>query len=219
MAVTALSDIYNSESITDVSGSLLATGGVNGGDGGRIETSGASLQLPGLHVRLNALRGDSGLWLQDPSDYFIYDDFNIATALNSGTWVTIQTSSGSEEFASPSTAAEFGDIELTANLLASPSSDTALTLEAGGDIKIYGNIVVDPDATTKLDIVAKAGGFIDVGVNQNLESNGMFSSFFGPIGRMQIILLKLLQEIDHSDRGWRTLESSGGIIILLVELQ
>ena len=49
--IVVWSDILASDSNTDIGGTFLAAGGPQGGDGGRIETSGATLSLaPGLKI-------------------------------------------------------------------------------------------------------------------------------------------------------------------------
>ena len=72
--IVVWSDITNPDSVTTVAGTLLASGGREGGDGGRIETSGTELHLEdGLEVQAGSLNGEAGLWLQDPYDYTIDD--------------------------------------------------------------------------------------------------------------------------------------------------
>ncbi|MDR3448937.1 MAG: MBG domain-containing protein [Alphaproteobacteria bacterium] len=57
-----------SDGKTDVSGAMQAKGGPNGGDGGYVETSGASLTLEKyLFVNTGAAKGSGGLWLLDPT--------------------------------------------------------------------------------------------------------------------------------------------------------
>src|SRR5690606_8991044 len=65
--VVAWSDIKDLDSRTDVAGVLMARGGALGGDGGRIETSGATLSVRGA-PDASAPLGQGGLWLIDPTD-------------------------------------------------------------------------------------------------------------------------------------------------------
>lgn len=69
--VVAWSDVGKSDSSTRVYGSLLAKGGINGGNGGRIETSGYWLDVNGIVADASAKRGTSGNWLLDPYDITI----------------------------------------------------------------------------------------------------------------------------------------------------
>lgn len=99
-------------------GNITARGGAQGGNGGFVETSGArSLDTSSAQVDASAPNGTPGTWLLDPSDITIQpmgtgtlagglfdppttgaasiiDPLTIETALNSGTNVTITTSSG-----------------------------------------------------------------------------------------------------------------------------
>ncbi|MEO6800573.1 MAG: MBG domain-containing protein [Rhodanobacter sp.] len=96
-------------------GSISAEGGVNGGNGGLVETSGGGISLGGIEVSAKAPRGAAGQWLIDPYDVTIVhgnaagtlpatpfdpitdstiQDGDINNALNSGNNVTIGTGSG-----------------------------------------------------------------------------------------------------------------------------
>ena len=107
------SDITNKNSLTNVQGTLEAKGGINGGDGGKIETSGHQVYLDGIKISASAYQGSSGTWLIDPYDVVIgtsasgtaySDNFvpgassyilasSINTSLNAGTNVSISTGS------------------------------------------------------------------------------------------------------------------------------
>ena len=69
--VVAWSDVSNSQSATKVYGSLMARGGSEGGDGGRIETSGHWIDVAGLRADAAAPRGKAGQWLLDPADLLV----------------------------------------------------------------------------------------------------------------------------------------------------
>ena len=66
--VVAWSDTQNSAGMTKVQGILLARGGAEGGDGGRIETSGRWISTSGALGDASALKGIGGQWLFDPYD-------------------------------------------------------------------------------------------------------------------------------------------------------
>ena len=63
--IVVWSDINNPRSLTIVSGELKARGGADYGNGGRIETSGYTLDVYGIRVDASAENGINGLWLLD----------------------------------------------------------------------------------------------------------------------------------------------------------
>ena len=64
--IVVWSDITNPESVTSVAGSLFVEAGVAGGDGGRIETSGADLMCGVFMFRLLQKMVTMDLWLLGP---------------------------------------------------------------------------------------------------------------------------------------------------------
>ncbi len=86
---------------TQVQGRITATGGVQGGNGGLVETSGLrQLDVAGARVDAGAVRGLPGAWIIDPSDITIattggtVTPAQIAASLDSGTNVRLTTASG-----------------------------------------------------------------------------------------------------------------------------
>jgi hypothetical protein len=72
--VVLWSDITKADSITFADGSLFARAGVNGGDGGQIETSGRFLDVGNrISVSTKSIKGKDGEWLLDPDDLWIRD--------------------------------------------------------------------------------------------------------------------------------------------------
>lgn len=69
-----------SDDHTEFYGNIYARGGINGGDGGFVETSGKKTLLAEGYVDLTAAHGDKGTYLLDPENIIIYgavdDDFN-----------------------------------------------------------------------------------------------------------------------------------------------
>jgi hypothetical protein len=59
--------LWSNESTT-AKGSISAQGGVNGGNGGKVETSGHHLDVNGIKVRAGSAKGKAGDWLLDPYD-------------------------------------------------------------------------------------------------------------------------------------------------------
>jgi hypothetical protein len=64
--VVLWSDVHDHASLTSVSGEIIATAGLLGGDGGKVETSGRVLDVMGF---VDA--GKGGEWLLDPVDITI----------------------------------------------------------------------------------------------------------------------------------------------------
>ena len=93
--VVAWSNTQNTNSVTRVAGELLARGGPNGGDGGKIETSGHWLATDGVSGDAAAPKGKAGQWLFDPYDVTITT--SGSTVDNTGVWAA---SSGSSSVSS-----------------------------------------------------------------------------------------------------------------------
>lgn len=160
-------------------GSITARGGMQGGDGGLIETSGHWLDVAGISVNASAKNGNSGTWLLDPADVTIsaagttggtitggvftpdpsadtatVDVATIITALNAGTDVTINTANAND-FGSGN-----GDITVGAAITwtdASLGDPSVLTLNAVRDVVVNNAIT-----STWGDLVAVAGRDIKV---------------------------------------------------------
>ncbi len=124
-------------------GSISARGGINGGNGGFVETSGQYLNVNGSFVDLRAPLGTTGTWLLDPTNIYIATDQASATAAGmSGTDDSADTSP-------PPTFEATGSVQdslLTINTLttALDSADILVTTtnpSGTGDGNI---IVVDP---------------------------------------------------------------------------
>jgi filamentous hemagglutinin family protein len=82
---------------TQVSGSLSARGGSDGGDGGFIDTSAKMVNIAGAHIDASAAKGKGGQWLIDPTDILIdtATAAPIREALDNGTSTTVTTPDGS----------------------------------------------------------------------------------------------------------------------------
>lgn len=131
------SDVTNKQSITRVSGEIYANGGIQTGDGGQIETSGATLFTDGVSGSASASKGQSGLWLFDPTNITISNAgatsitgdssassilaSSVEAILNSGTSVSITTAAA---------GAGEGDITLSADIRKTGGSDATLNLKA-----------------------------------------------------------------------------------------
>jgi filamentous hemagglutinin family protein len=199
--VVAWSDIQKSDSVTRAYGVFEAKGGVNGGDGGRIETSGHWLDTTGVEGSAAAAHGNAGEWLFDPYNVTIvgansngsFDGGNpdtwapsgdnstilntdINTKLEGGTSVTITTGSA---------GTQNGDITISSAITkASGNSDVTLILRAENSI-IQDADISNTGGTGKLDIVFDADydssgngdGLGIVLLKQDITTNGGDVSF------------------------------------------
>ena len=170
------------EETTQFAGEISATGGLWGGDGGFVETSGKeSLTVSGTVV--------SGIWLLDPNnitiqatgadtnvtgnpDFVTTDDSGIVTtgsietALNAGTSVTVTTETGGANL-------EEGDITVVDPITKTTGGNASLTLNAEGDIFVNAPIT---SISNRLDVNLN-GDFINntqgrVEVNSPIVTNG-----------------------------------------------
>ena len=125
-------------------GVLLAKGGLEGGDGGRIETSGYKLNINNSRVSTKSFSGKDGDWLLDPynieitgsgsSDYTANEDdeqisaSTLVSALASSN-ITVRTDGGGSQ-----------DGNITVSSAISSSSSNDLTLQSNNDIFINASI-------------------------------------------------------------------------------
>ena len=151
--VVLRTDVSNPSSQTTVSGKIVAQGGQQGGNGGRIETSGAWLNVQGLQVATLAPAGQTGDWLLDPYNITISTATTSGGALSAGTFTPtanssvlqntqLQTALGSSNVTVSTTGAgsQTGTISITAGL--SWSSSNTLTLSANSTISGSGAIAM-----------------------------------------------------------------------------
>ncbi|MBW0181802.1 MAG: CHAT domain-containing protein [Vulcanococcus sp.] len=80
--IVVWSDIKDPAAATRAYGAFSANGGVNGGDGGRIETSGHYLDVAGIQISTSSVTGKTGLWLLDPTDILISSSPTSSLSLN-----------------------------------------------------------------------------------------------------------------------------------------
>ncbi|WP_341317022.1 filamentous hemagglutinin N-terminal domain-containing protein [Paraburkholderia sp. IMGN_8] len=166
-------------------GTLSAMGGPQGGNGGRIETSGHYLDTAGAQINASAPKGVGGTWVLDPFDVLITDapttvdpTFNgmfnssaqqseittgsIDHQLNLGTNVVIST------LQTTPSGSRLGDITLDGPIQKTMGPAATLTLEASGSIVMNGtsahsvpSITDEPSATLTpgpLNIILEAKG-------------------------------------------------------------
>ncbi|MFX15108.1 filamentous hemagglutinin N-terminal domain-containing protein, partial [Salmonella enterica] len=183
-----------SDDYTNFRGTILARGGVQGGDGGRVETSSHhNLQAFG-DVDASAVKGNAGEWLLDPFDITVVSgstdtDVNEGTGndgiftpdsgtsqvsngtleqrLNNGTNVTIKTAKEN------SGSTQWGNITVNAGINHTANNNVSLTLEADGNINITNHNITS--TAGKLDVNLLGAGSHDGTItlnNATVSSNG-----------------------------------------------
>ncbi len=196
--VVAWSDVTNPLSVTRAYGTFEAMGGTNGGDGGRIETSGHWLDVAGISVSASSPTGTAGLWLLDPYNVTISSNIinnngswdttssdpfwipngtssniwvhDIENQLNSGTNVTVQT-------LGIGTGNQEGIISIDTNINITSISNVKLTLNAYDHINLTSDIIdsgSDTNSKLDLDFITVIGGVTGLG---NITGNNGATTF------------------------------------------
>ncbi len=141
-----------SDGLTRFAGTISARGGALSGDGGRVETSGATLGIDaGATVVTSAPAGEAGNWLLDPDDLSIVDTGSEDTTLSGGVLAF----------------GDGGSIILTDTIEGALLSGN-VTLQANNDIKVQGSVNVETANTLELD----AGRSITFDKNVSLSNIG-----------------------------------------------
>jgi len=169
--VVLWSDVTNANSVTAVYGSIYAEGGVNGGDGGEVETSGYILDSLSANVSTTSKLGETGLWLLDPFDYVIgaaqAGQITTALNLNNVSILTTYTGSGISGYSAPS-----GVGNITINAAIYSFSSNSLTLTADNQIRINAGL----NLVGGFSAVASSGILINADV-----LTGGNQSYSGPV--------------------------------------
>ena len=174
-----------SDGTTKVWGTLDASGGAQGGDGGNIETSGHELDVTGITVNAAGLFGSAGTWLLDPYSLTVSGGATTATqspaatwtanaggstvlnttinaALNAGTSVVLQTSGSLGD------GQGLGDITVSAAIDKTAGAAASLTLKAAGSISVGAAIT-------------STSGALNVTLNSNTLGGGGYVGISAPI--------------------------------------
>ncbi|EKC2495860.1 filamentous hemagglutinin N-terminal domain-containing protein, partial [Salmonella enterica] len=191
-----------SDDYTNFRGTVLAKGGAQSGNGGRVETSSHNnLQASG-EVNTSARAGHGGEWLLDPTDVTIVGagtdtgidsttsagiftptasgaqilNSSIVNQLNAGTNVTVKTS-GTD------TNGQLGNITVNANIIKTTGADATLTLLADNNIVTKGEV-------KKVDALQIGATGADTGkLNLNLLAGNTSGSSSITLGRWTDISL------------------------------
>lgn len=211
--VVLWSDVHNANSVTTASGAIYAKGGSQGGDGGRIETSGAKLNTAAIQVDASAQvsQGKAGLWLIDPYDYVIDSTAatNIVNALNagaSGTSVEVTTQADAANYGSTGSAA--GNITVSSAINATSAADLSLT--ADGTVTLNAPVSVGGNVSITTTGLSGSGG-IALGDNKSLTVNQSGdSTYSGVVTGTNASLVKqgagaLTLSADHTYTGATTI--------------
>ena len=189
------SDIKNPLSSTVVSGTFKVEGGALSGDGGRIETSGANLDIKeNISVSMGSNYGNLGKWLLDPEDYIVTSSVATAlvNALASGD-VEISTTCSSDPYSGCQGSGD-GDVTIESDLDYSNKSGQ-LTLTAASQVIVNsdidsgsgGLVITAPDGLTGSGQIRINPNSInstsgDISVSQNTDSTYSGAIAGSPIG-------------------------------------
>ncbi len=227
--VVLWSDTRNPNALTEVHGSIQARGGVSGGNGGQVETSGAQLNVSGIMVNAGAQRGQGGHWLLDPYNYVIDSSAaaSIVSALDSSTSVTVDTSSNSgfgvgasnstgslsvSSAITQSSATAYGTLVLQGNAgnvsITAPITVNGPVEVYGHDVTIQGNITLNKvDAS----LLVKATNSIHQISNVDVSTNGGNITYWSDSDGSKVGEIWVGQ---HTAIGGETIQSHGGNITL-----
>ena len=188
--VVLWSDVSNADSLTQVSGSIKSVAGPNGGNGGKVETSGHSLKLG------DAVQVKTGQWLLDPYDFTVaatggdITGASLSGLLGSSNNITIQASSTSS--ASNTATTKYGAAGTAGNIFVNDTiafSANTLTLNAQNNVTI--NKAMTLTGTAGLSVVYGQGNLASgnaslfaVNAPISIASTGSFSTKLGSDGTL-----------------------------------
>ena len=135
-----------SDDSTRYDGFIAARGGTDGGDGGYVETSGASITFAGT-VDTSAPNGTSGTWLIDPTTLNIgtTEAAQIVTALGNGTSVNAEATTTTNLNAAIDSSAQATTATLA---FGDEGSPTGLTINLNAAITLGSNQTLTGQGTT-----------------------------------------------------------------------
>ena len=212
------SDVSNPASLTEVAGRLHARGGQNNGDGGQIETSGATLRIGDVNISTFAPAGASGEWLLDPFDFIVAASGGDITgaalsgqlADNNITILTADPNPTGGNLTLAGTSGSNGDIII--NDAVTWSSGNTLTLDAHKNIIINESIDASAGDGGKLEL--KTSNTSDLGritinapvqlqAGANLTINGTDFTVITDLGEISLSGdFALGTSVDYGDTDW-----------------
>jgi filamentous hemagglutinin family protein len=191
--VVAWSDVKKPGSVTRVDGTLKATGGAKGGDGGKIETSGAKLAVSKA-ADASAKNGKGGLWLLDPDSVTVGPGNGGLTGGTNGTDATVGFNAIDTALAGGTDVAIKADNSIHWNGDYTPTSisgERTLTLQSGhNDVGtgryVFGNIFLNGDidasgAGNGNSLALIFNGKMALNTDVSLKSNGGNVVFAGVV--------------------------------------
>jgi filamentous hemagglutinin family protein len=154
---------------TTFAGQILARGGAQAGRGGRVETSGHSLQIETTgRVDTSAAQGATGDWLIDPDNFSISLGTGALTTNSIGATTLVTALAGSNvTIATNGAVAGNGDISITSNVVSSSANSLIfkahrnITQSAGVTVSTAGGAVTywadsDNNATGNINFLGAA---------------------------------------------------------------
>jgi filamentous hemagglutinin family protein len=219
-----------SDGTTAVYGTISATGGPNGGDGGQIETSGHTLDFAGIRVDASAVKGKAGTWLLDPEDLSVDTAAagTISSALNGGSNVTLMTTS--------TTASGIGNVsngngDIFVNASISWASSALLTLRAYNAISINapinvngaGGVSLTYNTVSPTNLTFRNGASIDYGATDKGGSLSINSQSYALVYSMaqlgnistrgqSALATSLFATSDGTANGTPTIYTTGSVV-------
>jgi len=166
-----------SDEATRFQGVVSARGGVNGGDGGFVETSGKGFLEAQGRVDTSAPRGNPGNWLLDPTDLVVDIGFGFEDTSNLA---------AVDAFADP----DLGAGQTKLDVEAINNAQTNVTLQASRDIQFLEPVSM---FNSGFGITAQAGNFVSIfapittkGGSLNLTANASASGAPSGSGSIEI---------------------------------
>jgi len=238
-SIVAWSDITDSRAKTYAHGQFRSMAGIQGGNGGNIETSGYSLNTQGIGVNTQSLYGENGVWLLDHYDITIgtlASGDSFANSFTSPSQTSVILASDISTALATSNVSIWtgsGDLSNTININAaiSSSSDKLNLLFYGNNINL-GNLTNDINLTTNGGNIVMRGvsaattsismvnsTIITNGGNLSLRANTMAFSTDRAISSSSDYGINLMQTADIMDEnglgGELTIENGVGSTIYL----